>query len=201
MMREAGTLESLRQLNRSRVLTVLQQRGRASRAEIVRATGLSRTTVSSLVANLLAEGVVVEGVKSVGAAPSSTGGRPPIFLELDPASAAFVGLDFAHHHVQGAVADRSGRLLADDREVLEVDHHPDHALGAATRIVTAALGRAGVAAARVLGVGAAVSAPLRSHQHRFASDRIFPGWAEVDLPAALGSGCRFGSATMPTWER
>ncbi len=113
MIRAPGSLESLRRVNRSRVLAVLQQRGRASRADIVRATGLSRTTVSSLVAELLAEGAVVERSGSGPALVSERGGRPGILLELDPVVRGFVGLDFAHDSVSAAVADRSGAPLAD----------------------------------------------------------------------------------------
>jgi uncharacterized membrane protein len=65
MAREApGSLESLRARNRSRALAVLQRRGAASQADIVRETGLSRTTVSSLVAELVDEGIVVERTDS-----------------------------------------------------------------------------------------------------------------------------------------
>jgi len=60
-MREAaGSLRSLRELNRERVVQTLRDVGVASRADISRATGLSRTTVSSLVADLKDEGLIVE---------------------------------------------------------------------------------------------------------------------------------------------
>ncbi|HZO78863.1 MAG TPA: ROK family transcriptional regulator [Solirubrobacteraceae bacterium] len=182
-----GSLESLRRVNRARVLAVLQRRGRASRADIVRASGLSRTTVSSLVADLLEEGVVVERPDPVLQAPTSSGGRPPILLALDPASGTFVGIDFGHDSVNVALADRSGDLLANAREELDVDYQADLALATATRIVRGLLDNAGISPKRVLGVGAAVSAPLRSRDHAFASQRIFPGWAALDVSRALGS--------------
>src|SRR6185295_17720784 len=55
-----GSLESLRERNRLRVVEALRQRGAISRSDIARQTGLSRSTVSSLVADLQAEGLVVE---------------------------------------------------------------------------------------------------------------------------------------------
>ena len=93
MARSPGSLESLRRLNRSRVLGVLQLRGAASQADIVRETGLSRTTVSSLVAELIQEGAVVEPSEPARHAPSPNGGRPPTLLTLDPSSGGFVGVD------------------------------------------------------------------------------------------------------------
>src|SRR6202008_4011370 len=47
----AGSLESLRRLNRLRVIHALRDQGLISRAEIPRRTGLSRSTVSSLVSD------------------------------------------------------------------------------------------------------------------------------------------------------
>src|SRR3954449_3967838 len=55
-----GSLETLRRLNRLRVIHALRDEGLISRAEIARRTGLSRSTVSSLVSELQADGLVVE---------------------------------------------------------------------------------------------------------------------------------------------
>ncbi len=209
MDRAPGSLESLRIVNRTRVLAVLQQRGRVSRADIVRATGLSRTTVSSLVAELLAEGVVVERPEAAGRVPSPNGGRPPILLALDPASGAFVGIDFGHDSVRVAVADRSGALLTDGREELDVDYQADRALEVAAGMVADLRSRVGVAPGRVLGAGAALSAPLRSRRHAFASERIFPSWADVDVggaleahlgvPVAVGNDANLGALAESTF--
>ena len=77
----AGSLESLRRLNRLRVIRALREEGQISRAEIARRTGLSRSTVSSLVADLQADGLVVERPEP-GSAHGAQGGRPPILLVL-----------------------------------------------------------------------------------------------------------------------
>src|SRR6201999_3460839 len=55
-----GSLGSLRQSNRLRILDVLRREGSASRVDLVRDPGLSRPTVSKLVAELQAEGLIVE---------------------------------------------------------------------------------------------------------------------------------------------
>ena len=49
----SGSLESLRERNRHRVLAALRLAGVTSRAELARRTGLSRTTVSSLIGDLV----------------------------------------------------------------------------------------------------------------------------------------------------
>ena len=60
MEEEPGTAPSLRQSNRLRVIQALQVLGVTSRADVARYTRLSRSTVSTIVAALQAEGIVVD---------------------------------------------------------------------------------------------------------------------------------------------
>src|SRR3954463_3025033 len=87
----AGSLESLRRLNRLRVIRALRDEGQISRADIARRTGLSRSTVSSLVADLQADGLVIERPEP-GSAYGAQGGRPPILLSFDASAGGGVGL-------------------------------------------------------------------------------------------------------------
>ncbi|HET6869043.1 MAG TPA: ROK family transcriptional regulator [Solirubrobacteraceae bacterium] len=210
MAREApGSLERLRAQNRTRALAVLQRRGMASQADIVRETGLSRTTVSSLVAELLDEGVVVER-DSARQAPSPSGGRPPTLLSLEPSSGGFVGIDFGREIVRVAVANRAGELLVDARsERLEVAHEAQKALDAADQMVSALLDEAELRPDQVIGAGVAVSAPVRSDAPGFASGVIFPAWAEVnatdilterlDVPVHLENDANLGALAEATF--
>src|SRR3979490_455899 len=96
-----GTLGWLRERNRNRVLGALRERGRISQADIARWTGLSRTTVHTLVSELKNSGLVHEVETS---APDVRGGRPAVQLMLRDSSRAGGGLDCGHNHVQGADA-------------------------------------------------------------------------------------------------
>ena len=89
----SGSLESLRERNRRRVLSALRVAGITSRAELARRTGLSRTTVSSLIGDLVRDGLVAERVDHT-AAPGAQGGRPPVLVSLDRRAGAAVGVDF-----------------------------------------------------------------------------------------------------------
>jgi predicted NBD/HSP70 family sugar kinase len=210
MGRALGSLTSLRAHNRARVLNVLQARGAASQADIARATGLSRTTVSSLVTKLLEEGVVVERTDSVRTAPSPGGGRPPTMLTLVPSTGGFVGIDFGRESVRVAIANRVGDLLADARsDRLEVAHQATEALAVGERMVAALLAEADLPPGRVIGVGVAVSAPVRSDLPGFVSGVIFPAWSDIDiadvlasrlgLPVHLGNDANLGALAEATF--
>ena len=182
-----GSLEALRHHNRLRVLDTVRRRGAASRVEIVRETGLSRTTVSSLVNGLLEEGIVVERRETESPAAERSRGRPAVRLTLNPSAGGVLGIDFGHQDVRVGVADLSCTLLADARRELDVDHEPAEAMTAATDLAMALLDRVGLSRERVVGAGAALSAPLHGASHRLASTSIFSGWSEIDVSSELGA--------------
>src|SRR4051812_31324742 len=146
-----GSLESLRDGNRRRVVEALRRHGTASRAEIARVTGLSRSTVSSLVGELQSTGLVVERPNGVGRGPQQ--GRPPVLLALDRSAGAVVGIDFGHSDVRVAVSDLSRSVLSERFAEMDVDHAGIRAIDASADLVREALSDAGVPADRVLGAG------------------------------------------------
>jgi predicted NBD/HSP70 family sugar kinase/biotin operon repressor len=172
-----GSLESLRRLNRLRVIGSLRDHGTISRAEIARRTGLSRSTVSSLVADLQASGLVVEHDEAAG--PRAHSGRPPILLSFDSSAGVAVGINFDHRSLRVAVADLSSRVLAEGACELDIDHEAQEGLDAAAALVEAGLEEAGVDRGRVIGAGVGLPAPIDRATGVVGSSAILPGWVGV----------------------
>lgn len=168
-----GALRALRDRNRTQVIAVLRRNGTASRADIARLTGLSRTTVSSLVGELVGSGLVTEA----NGAPGSGRGRPGVPLALDPAAGASLGIDFGHTHLRVAVADLSSRVLAERHRELDVDRDSGDALDAAVELVGEVLAEAAIERSRILGVGVGLPGPLDRESGTVGSTVILPGWA------------------------
>src|SRR5690348_12828060 len=81
----SGSLEALREANRLRVIDALRHEGSASRTDLVRITGLSRTTITTLVGDLQERGLVVELEEDAADRPERPGrGRPPVLLRPAP---------------------------------------------------------------------------------------------------------------------
>jgi len=173
-----GSLETLRRLNRLRVIDALRDEGLISRAEIARRTGLSRSTVSSLVSELQADGLVVERPEPA-AAHGDQGGRPPILLSFDASAGVAVGIDFDHHHVRVAVSDLSSRILAEREQMLDTDHAAHEGLDAAAALVSELLEEAGVDEQRVIGAGMCLPGPVHRPTGVVGSTAILPGWVGV----------------------
>src|SRR4051812_9388849 len=94
-----GSMGSLRERNRLLVVDALRRNGFASRSDLARLTGLSRTTVGSLVGELQEQGLVVE---DDGGERQAGRGRPPVQLRLDAAAGVAAGIYFDHDEVRVA---------------------------------------------------------------------------------------------------
>jgi glucokinase-like ROK family protein len=179
-----GSLESLRRLNRLRVIHALRDQGLISRAEIARRTGLSRSTVSSLVADLQADGLVIERAEP-GAAHGTQGGRPPILLSFDSSAGAAVGIDFGHSHLRVAISDLSSRILTERALPLDTDHAAEEGLDAAAALVVELLAEAGIEHHQVIGAGMGLPGPIRLQDGVVGSSAILPGWVGVPSVAEM----------------
>lgn len=99
--------EHARGHNRALVLQTLFTSGQQSRADVARRTGLTRVTVSDLVTELMAEGLLIETGQREGARP----GKPAILLDIDRSSFQIIGIDLSDSAVfRGAVLDVGGSI-------------------------------------------------------------------------------------------
>ena len=184
----SGSLESLRERNRRALLDALRRNGSASRADLARQTGLSRSTVSTLISELQAGGMVVEhdpGDDRVGQQ-----GRPPTLLTLDRSAGLVLGIDFGHEHVRVAIADLSRTILAERTRALDVDRSAEQALDVAAHLADEVVEAAAVARDCILGAGVGLSGPIDVAAGAVHAGKILPGWAGVrpvdELAARLG---------------
>jgi predicted NBD/HSP70 family sugar kinase len=100
--------EHARAHNRSLVLQHLFHAGPTSRADLARATGLTRVTVSDLVGVLLAEGLVEE----LGTQPGRRVGKPAILVGMRTDAYQIVALDLSDDTVlRGAVLTLTGEAV------------------------------------------------------------------------------------------
>jgi predicted NBD/HSP70 family sugar kinase len=148
-----------------RVLNYLFREGPANRVDVIRGTDLSRATVSKLVGELQAQGLVAERRGPAPAAGRS--GRPPMLLALNPEIGAMGGVDFGHSSVRIAIADLNGAITL------------------AVQSLRSLMADARLAPGRLLAVGAAISAPVRRDSGSLAAAGILPGWNSVSLKAEL----------------
>jgi len=91
--------------NKRLVLKTIYDQAPISRADIARATQLTRATVSDVVAELMGEGLVEE----IGLGPSA-GGKPPTLLSIVDDSRHLIGVDLASGEFRGVVVNLQGKI-------------------------------------------------------------------------------------------
>ncbi|SCE07942.1 ROK family transcriptional regulator, partial [Streptomyces sp. PpalLS-921] len=163
--RSRRTVRDLRRGNRSRVLQRLYFDGPLSRQELGPATGLSSGSISNVVAELAAEGLLQEA-----GIVDSDGGRPRTLLRVAPDGGLFVGIDIGETRVRIELFDLSLTELArTDRLLAQHGYDVERIVGHVRTGVSDVLRDAGADPARLLGIGIGV-----------------PGIIERDAPEAAG---------------
>jgi predicted NBD/HSP70 family sugar kinase len=178
-----------------RVLDVISAECGLTQAEVARRTGLSRATVSNLVAELRRQGLVRGDVAGLGGRGS---------LEITVArSGAVVGIDYGHSHVRVGIADLGGRVLADEERRLPLDFRAEEGCAEAKAMVIRLLERTAIPAADVRQVGAGLPYPIDKASGRLGGQASSRPWADLDpgtvleaalgLPVVIDNDCNLGA--------
>src|SRR3954471_9768964 len=174
-----GALHQLRTANRRRVIETLRTTGSMTRSALARATGLSRTTISTLLGELIEQGIVTEASDGGGARRGA--GRPATVVQLDHSAGAAVSIDVGARHLAVAIGDLAHRVLAERWVPLPAAHEADDGLDRAAELVRETLAEAGVERSAVIGAGMGLPAPISQPAGLVASSNILPGWAGVQV--------------------
>ncbi|MER7948163.1 ROK family transcriptional regulator [Streptomyces sp. NPDC096079] len=208
-MRNGRTVRDLRRENRTAVLQRLYFDGPMSRFSLGPATGLSSGSVSNVVAELVAEGLVEEA-----GSVDSAGGRPRTLLRITPGSGCMIGVDVGETRVRIELFDLTLTELARTERPLAVDGADPHAryeVGVVVDHVRAGIAEvlrlADVPAGQLLGVGVGVPGIVeRDPEDGAVVHGQTIGWdavplerllrASVDLPASVPYWIDNGAKTL-----
>ena len=174
------TVRDLRRANRAALLSRLYFDGPVSRQELITTVGLSAASVSKLIADLVAEELVVEA-GSVG----SDGGRPRILLRVNHAAYAVIGVDVGETRVRVELFD----LGLNERARAEFPVGPEDCDPA--RIVDRiraglhmVINSGGFEPERILGIGVGVPGLVRREPPALVDAQTL-GWEAVPLQDML----------------
>lgn len=173
--REKVLPEHARSHNRALVLQTLYHSGAMTRADLSRETGLTRVTISDMVAELIDDGIVNELGRSETVRP----GKPGTIIDLDRNGHLIIGIDLSGDEVlQGAMMNLDGTVL--HRQQIERPADDD---GTAAFEATMQLTERLVAAADkpVLGVGIAAQGVVSDAGVVLSSPNL--GWDGLQLQA------------------
>jgi predicted NBD/HSP70 family sugar kinase len=159
-------------------METLRTNGSMTRSALARATGLSRTTISTLLGELIEQGIVTEATDD---AARRGAGRPATVVRLDHSAGAAVSIDVGARHLAAAVGDLAHRVLAERWIRLPAAHSAEDGMDRAAKLVLEMLDEAGVEKQSVIGAAMGLPAPISQPAGLVASANILPGWAGVHV--------------------
>ncbi|MBB6097806.1 putative NBD/HSP70 family sugar kinase [Deinobacterium chartae] len=151
-----------------------------SRADLARRFGLSRSAVSSIVADLLEAGLVIE--LSPGA---SSGGRKPTPLRLQARAAHLLAVDLGARHLSVAVTDLRGHTLARNDRSHSVLEGPQATYAAVESASLDLLASTGIPLGSVAMVGIGIPGPVDHHSGRVVQPPNMRGWDDENVAEQL----------------
>lgn len=192
-------------LTRTNVLNLIWREREISRSEVARRLGLSRSTVSGIVADLLRAGIVTE----VGLAPSR-GGRRPVVLRFADEACCVLGVEMGAAHVSAFLGDLRGRRLATEHAVHPVRSDPDGTRRLIVDLCRQCLDRRPSMGHELLGIGVAVPSPVVPERPDGLSRFVLPEWrgrsrllevlAPFGVPVLIDNDANLGALAEGCWS-
>jgi predicted NBD/HSP70 family sugar kinase len=170
---------------RARVVGVLAEAGAVSRADLARRAALAPSTVSAVVSDLQAAGLVVEPAEPVHPPERGTVGRPPVLIALHRKAGVVAGVDFGKTHLRMAISDLSHQLLAERHRPLDADLPAREAIALTRVMFHEALEEAEVRGAELVGVGMGLPGPVHRPSGQLGNSTILPGWVGIHAADAV----------------
>ncbi|NEM90729.1 ROK family transcriptional regulator [Galbitalea soli] len=169
-----GSQTSLREANRARIVDAIKRHGGLTQVELAGATGLSPATVSNIVKELTASGVL-------HTTPSTRSGRRAQHVTLARALGIVAGVHFSQRHMRVALSDVANTVVAEHNMPLAKDHRADNELDKATRLIADMLDSVDAQMDEILAVGIAVPAPVDIATGEISRSGLMRGWDGISI--------------------
>ncbi|HWK92697.1 MAG TPA: ROK family transcriptional regulator [Luteimicrobium sp.] len=173
-----GSQASLRESNRARLVEAVKHHGGLTQVELAGATGLSPASVSNIVKELVAAGVLATST-------TTRSGRRAQYVTLARTVGLVAGVHFGTRHLHVAVADATGLVLADQRMPLAADHRADAGLDRLALLLADMVDSLDASLEELLAVGLGIPAPFDSETGQVTSPGMLRGWGGVDVAQVM----------------
>jgi predicted NBD/HSP70 family sugar kinase len=169
-----GHLELIKKINRNRILDMIKRRQPISRVQIARELSLSKTTVSTIVDELLAKRIL----KTTGmTGPGKNGGRPASLLSFNDESAYCIGIDIGGTKMLLLITDLAGN------SVYEIKTQTTNKIEEIAALVKKCVTDAKLTEEMIIGLGIGVPGNVRDNGVVIQASSL--KWSNFDLKGAL----------------
>jgi predicted NBD/HSP70 family sugar kinase len=164
-----------------RLVRAMAALGAATAGQLVKSTGLGRSTVSTILSELKDADIVIDVE-----AKTNGFGRPSQLLSLNPVSGRCAGVLLGLGEIRIVICDLTHAVLSDVWLPIRRDYTPEDAAEQIRDNLTVQCASLGITIKDLLGVGLAISAPL-SYDGKVLNGDVLPTWGGVDLAEIFSS--------------
>jgi predicted NBD/HSP70 family sugar kinase len=176
--------------SKGRTLDLIRSSGPISRVELAELTGLTQATISTVVRELLADGVISETGRG-----ESTGGKPRMRLEINPASRLGIGVHIGQDYITYIVADLAGTVVGRKRVDGPGDASPVTVVARMADDIESLIVGLNLDRDSIVGMGLAIPGPVDRIDGTVRGVPALMGWTEFPIRKALatttGLQCEF----------
>ncbi len=151
-----------------------------SRTDLAEEMGLTKAAVTIIVNDLISNGIILETESR-----TTSSGRPPVVLEIDPKQGLVAAIDMGAMHLSVALGDYSARILEEVETAFQIADGPEKCLEQADCVLQELLQRRGVALSDISGIGIGVPGPVIAEEGFVMAPPIMPGWDRFPIRTTL----------------
>ncbi len=169
----------VREANRFLILNYVREQKTLPRADLARYTGLSRTTIGTIIDELVVEGLITEHI------PHDGDDRRTIGLSFNATAGYVLGCAMGRHHLTMLLSDLASTPIQRADIPFVTNEGPAAGLQYLGQALKAFVAQQQIAWEKVLGVGLGVVGPLDQSLHSTTEPTPFIGWAGVNIQESL----------------
>lgn len=197
----------MRNMNNNALLKMIWQGQEISRADISRMTGMSRSTVSAIVSDLMHRDLVTE--QGTG---SSKGGRRPVILTLNADAYSILGIDIGATHISVALTNLRGMVRESRYCLCPVQTHPEQTIEILLDAISGMKKRTDAEKSPLIGIGVGLPCPVNPDEDVSPlHPLVLPAWKEYnlrdilrerfDLPLVFENDANLGALAELRWGK
>jgi predicted NBD/HSP70 family sugar kinase len=153
------------------ILQLIRSAEAVTRAELMQATGLSRSTMAQRLDQLMAHRLIFDA-----GGTASTGGRPPSSFAFNADAGMVLSAGMGATHSRLGLTDLHGRVLAEEASELEIAQEPDVVMTWIEERFSKLIGESGRSPEDLFAIGVGVPAPVEHATGTPVSPPIMPRW-------------------------
>jgi glucokinase-like ROK family protein len=177
---QGADYRTLRGYNHLLVLNSVRLQGPAARVTLAQLTGLSKTTVSSIIDQLLQDNLVTEG--DFIDAPA-TGGRRPILVQFNEDIGLVLGIEVRYSTLTLVTTNLAGQVKSVWNEPFDFTTPPQTCLAMLSAAIRIFMARADLQWDQILGIGIGMARPIDTRTRTMLYPPGAHAWDGIDIVA------------------